>query len=368
VVVPALMAAMAYRASPNNKWLAAALAVIFSLAAAYMAWGPDKDDNPARSLDLDIGPMIAFGLASAGAGLADIAERTLGQLGISIDTRPAAGLIGFTLLALTGSLAVRLWALKAGRTGRSAVAMTGAFAVLAVVILALGRNDTAANPDIAFSSHYGPFSASLLCALIVLTAVSFKLGKSQQAAGLLVLGLIASVVPVYGAAFAAADRHADSRVTIRADLVQEVEARIITMLPQFRERSREIRDATKWHFADPWSHRLGERIEIAQAAACGAVEKVEPVWGQRKFMLIRGSVARAQALRARTVLVVDRTRRIVGYGGVPRRADDLIPWQVRPSVSWRAFAQTRSYMTGPLFVYLADENAIVCRAGVTTPE
>jgi hypothetical protein len=85
--------------------------------------------------------------------------------------------------------------------------------------------------------------------------------------------------------------------------------------------------------------------------------------GRGDFRFITGEAERSFTRRARSVIVVNESGLIVGYGRARRGVRDLLPFD--DSVSpWNAFVPTSQSRASQLTIYLAHGRDLVCRAGV----
>jgi hypothetical protein len=145
--------------------------------------------------------------------------------------------------------------------------------------------------------------------------------------------------------------------------------RSVTLFPKPSWRASDsLRAHHKWHFRDPWSRTIGQRLAVATTPTCDgempSLLRNGPLWQ------IQGAVEGRAPRKARTILITNANKIIVGYGRVDRVFSDLIGnLAFSPARrQWIGAARVDENVSPPRFeLYLASDAAIVCRIASAAP-
>jgi hypothetical protein len=365
LLTPLLALALAARFKLPLTHLAA-LAAVFALSLLSIVLNPSRMSDLAP-LDVTLIANLLKIVGSAPAILLDFACR---QFDVSIAFSSQIAMLFGALMALAS--APTLWRVL---RNRASLAETGAAALIlfgaaSAGMMALGRSTGVENAAVV--SRYTEASIIVLGGLLAIGAGALiQLKPALQRACLLLALPIAFIMAIGGVGVLMADQSVQrTRLTAQtAQIVQIDERRAIAALGgpgvarrYFGPASADLKAHGKMHFADRWARAMGETIAFeadAERPCRGRVAlRASPFDG---FVRLQGRVDAREVSAGRSIVVLDRARRMIGYGRTPRRWDDLlIPLIQRPPLDIVGYARREDDAFG-YAAYLANQSGLLCR-------
>jgi hypothetical protein len=369
LATPFLMTLMAWRLGLDRKiWLGLAglsvvcAALVFSMPAEMTSSGsgfPDPVDALAYAFRV-LGSAPATTLASFGE-----------VVGLNFDPQTLALIFG-ALLSVAAAYLIVPVVLRRQNPALMAAASLALFAVISAFMIGVLRSGW--RDELALSSRYTLISALLIVVFGVLAASRLKGWSPRLALPALLAGaLIALIVPI-GAVAVTADYAVkqQNRAARQAAIVARVEMQaglgvlggMVTNASLAQDTIAHLRADHTWLFADPWSHRMGERIDVSAARRCTNRVQI----GMRRtahlgFAALHGEIGAPAARQGRTIIILDGEGVMRGYGLVLRRSLGTIVTAPNARLKWVGYTQTDAEAAQTLIAFVAGAEGAACRIG-----
>jgi hypothetical protein len=287
-----------------------------------------------------------------------------------LNSHPLASWIGLMLVALAGLFGWTILRKPSRDPVAASLFVLILFVLMTACLAAVGR--AGFGIEAAKSGRYVSAGAVLVTALGIGVALQWRLHAQPQVWRTLGAGgaALAILVPLSAPpATAYANLHSSfvfrqSALVVLADSPASQRRMSAVLDDQAWRNSGALRQGRKWHFRDPWSRAIGMPLNAPHVRPCGEAAPVTTLRRNGVLLQMSGTVDGDSSRRARTVVVADQSKRIVGYGRADRDVSDLIghvafnPEQ-RP---WNAAVQLESTTAAQrLSIYLASDEAVVCR-------
>jgi hypothetical protein len=376
LAAPFLMALMAWRLGLDRKiWLGlAALSVVCALILFLMP--PDSSSAlsplaaPERGFPNPV-DALAYAFRVLGSAPATTLASFAAVIGVKLDAQTIGAIFGVLLSGGAAYLAapVLLRRDNPALTAAAALALFAGVSALMIGVLRSGWRD-----ELALSSRYTLISALLIVALGVLVAARLKSWSPRLALPALLAGALAALIVPIGAAAVTADyavkQH--NRAARQAAIVAGVEMQaglgvlggMTTSAALVQDTIAQLRADRTWLFADPWSHRIGEHIEVSDARRCASrVQTGARRTAHMGFAALNGEIGAPAARQGRTVVILDGEGVMRGYGLVLRRSLGTIVTAPNSRLKWVGYTQSQPEATQTLTAFVAGPEGVVCRIG-----
>jgi hypothetical protein len=385
LAAPLLMTLMAWRLGlPRRVLIGLALLSVVSLAL-ILAMPPETTSlalvasmHGLDSAPIDPPRVLAFGLRVIGSAPANTLSGFTQTIGVEIDPKLWALALGILLGVGAAALGLPTLLDRKPNPARTAAAILAIFAGASALMTGFLRGSIMPE-ELALSSRYTLISALLLVAIAVMTAARLKPVRQPLASAVSIAGaLLALIVPLGGrpltndfVAFQQQNTRAQAAVVagVEMDAGFGFLGGIVTSPPLVQSVISHLRADRSWMFADPWAHRIGERIDVGvvrERRCAGAMQAAMPRTARRGFVELGGEIDPSDARAARTIIVLDSAGAMRGYGLATRRSLAAILTAPEAPIKWVGYTRTQPGTREQYSAYLAGPNGVSCLIGAVS--